>query len=40
MLSDENKADYVDCILGKVHACIVILSKMAEVGSSGRRIVQ
>ncbi len=24
MLSDENKADYIDCILGKAHACIVI----------------
>ncbi len=35
-----NNTDYVDYVLGKAHACVMVLSKMAEDGNSGRRIVE
>ncbi len=35
-----NNTDYVDYVLRKAHACVMVLSKMAEDGNSGRRIVE
>ncbi len=35
-----NNANYVDYVLGKACECVVVLSKMAEDGNSGRRIVE
>ncbi len=35
-----NNTDYIDYVLGKVCACVMVFSKMAEDGNSGTRIVE
>ncbi len=33
-------AGYIDYVLGKAYGCLIALSKMAEDGNTGRRIVK